>query len=195
MTTTTNGCNSRTIKELKTSGCSSLHNWNNRTKETVMLRIKENSQPEMETQKTKRGGNNWFEKWEMGSPQNRRQSDEWGAGMESGPFTQHSQAVSAEPAVVLSTRLPACPPWTSSPQVPRPQTSTWDDPWWTCCSKWDHVPRHTELGPGSWIPLPVLRHSLSGQQNQLWSWMDLLPRPVSSGHQAGYLTKSRFLLS
>lgn len=32
------------------------------------------------------------------------------AGMESGPFTQHSQAVSAEPAVVLSTRLTACPP-------------------------------------------------------------------------------------
>ena len=78
MTTTTNGCNSMTIKELKTSGGSSLHNWSKRTKEIVMLRIKENIQPEMETQKTKRGVNNWFEKWEMGSPQNRRQSDEWG---------------------------------------------------------------------------------------------------------------------
>ena len=83
--TTTNGCNSMTIKQLKTSGCSSLHNWNNRTKETVMLRIKENIQPERETQKQKRSVNNWFGNGNWGwSPKNRRQSDEWGGVYDEG---------------------------------------------------------------------------------------------------------------
>lgn len=40
--------------------------------------------------------------------------------MESGLFIQHSKAVSTDPAVVLSSRLPACPPGARRPQDRRP---------------------------------------------------------------------------